>query len=113
MYMRTMRTFSIPISMVDPMEAVRAAHYGEYSYNDDYVRFDGYGNLESLTEYDVERELKDNVDEIMDLIEENRSHLYLDPDLEELLDETRRKRRKRGRRRRRRIYLKNIFRILV
>jgi hypothetical protein len=34
----------------NPMEAVRAAHYGSYSYNDDYVRFDGYGNLESLTE---------------------------------------------------------------
>jgi hypothetical protein len=61
----------------------------------------------------LERELKDNVDEIMDLIEENRSHLYLDPDLEELLDEEERGRGGRRGRRRRRIYLKNIFRILV
>jgi hypothetical protein len=95
------------------MEAVRAAHYGEYSYNDDYVRFNGYGNLESLSEYDLERELKDNVDEIMDLIEENRSHLYLDPDLEELLDEEEEEEEEGGRGGRRRIYLKNIFRILV
>jgi hypothetical protein len=31
-----------------PMEAVRAAHYGNYNYTDEYVRFDGYGNLESF-----------------------------------------------------------------
>lgn len=70
-----------------PMEAVRAAHYGEYNYNDDYVRFNGYGNLESLSEYDLERELKDSVDDIIDLLIEHRHNLSLDSELEELLDE--------------------------
>jgi len=30
------------------LEAVRAVSYGEYNYCDDYVRFNGYGNLESF-----------------------------------------------------------------
>jgi hypothetical protein len=90
----------------NPMEAVRAAHYGSYSYNDDYVRFDGYGNLESLTEGDMERELKDNVDDIIDYLQEHRSHIDLPYDVEEILDEEeeeeerRRRGRRRGRRRR-------------
>ncbi|MEX5491527.1 hypothetical protein ABFV43_22310, partial [Pseudomonas fulva] len=49
-----------------PMEAVRAAIYGDYRYTDDYVKFDGYGNLVSVSEYDMEEELKENIEEIMD-----------------------------------------------
>lgn len=30
-----------------PMDAVRAASYGNYNYNDDWVWFNAYGNLES------------------------------------------------------------------
>lgn len=70
-----------------PMEAVRAAHYGDYSFSDNYVRFDGYENLESLSEYQYEQEIKDEVDEIIDAMIEKRQHIYLDPDIEELLDE--------------------------
>lgn len=32
------------------MEAVRAVAYGEYSYSDDYVMFNGYANLESFND---------------------------------------------------------------
>lgn len=31
-----------------PMEAVRAAMYGEYEYQDDYVYINAYGNLSSF-----------------------------------------------------------------
>lgn len=31
----------------NPMEAVRASFYGDFSYNDDWVWFNAYGNLES------------------------------------------------------------------
>lgn len=71
-----------------PMEAVRASHYGEYEFMDDYVRFNGYGNLESLTEYQYQQELKDEIDNIVDLMIENRSHIHLDGELKELLDES-------------------------
>ena len=70
-----------------PMEAVRAAQYGEYSYTDEYVRFNGYGNLESMSEYDYKEEMKDSIDDIVDELIDKRSHLYLSDELEELLDE--------------------------
>lgn len=49
-----------------PMEAVRAAFYGDYNPDDEYVHFNGYGNLESLSEYELKRSLEDGVDEILD-----------------------------------------------
>jgi hypothetical protein len=70
-----------------PMEAVRAAQYGEYNYTDDYVRFNGYGNLESLSEYDLEKEMEDSIDEIVDLLIEEQHNLSLSDELEELLEE--------------------------
>jgi len=30
-----------------PSEALRAAHFGDYNWSHEYVKFDGYGNLES------------------------------------------------------------------
>ncbi|AYJ76426.1 hypothetical protein BSP12_240 [Bacillus phage BSP12] len=70
-----------------PMEAVRAAVYGDYNYTDDYVKFDGYGNLVSLSEYDMEEELKESIDEIMDALESEYHHLTLSDELTALINE--------------------------
>lgn len=70
-----------------PMEAVRAVFYGDYRYTDDYVKFDGYGNLESASEYKVEEELKENIEEIMDALESNFSNLCLSDELTALINE--------------------------
>ena len=48
-----------------PMEAVRSALYGRYNYCDEYVRFDGYENLESFDQYDYEELLRSNIDDII------------------------------------------------
>jgi hypothetical protein len=32
----------------DGLRVAQAVHFGDYKYNHDYVRFNGYGNLESL-----------------------------------------------------------------
>ena len=48
------------------MEAVRAVSYGDYNYMDEYVRFNGYGNIESLTEYQWHQELKDEAEDIVE-----------------------------------------------
>jgi hypothetical protein len=69
-----------------PMDAVRAAQYGDYNYTDEYVRFNGYGNLESFNDWQYEKELKDSIDEIIDNLIEYQSHLYLSDELEELLN---------------------------
>ena len=36
----------------NPTEAVRSAYYGDYSYCDDWVKFDGDMNLKSVDDYE-------------------------------------------------------------
>lgn len=49
----------------NPEEAARATFFGDIqSWMDDYIRFNGYGNLESLNSYQLERELEGGYDEI-------------------------------------------------
>lgn len=56
----------------NPMEAARATNFGDVNWNDDYIHFDGYGNLESASAQDYENELEDYKDEII----ENALELY-------------------------------------
>lgn len=59
----------------NPMEAVRSVSFGEYNFNDEYVRFNGYGNLVTLDEWQLHRELRESKEDIIDeylrLLEEN------------------------------------------
>ena len=49
----------------DPIEAARATFFGNIqNWSDEYIRFNGYGNLESLSEYDAVEVAEDNVDDI-------------------------------------------------
>ena len=48
------------------MEAVRAVSFGDYNYSDDFVKFDSYGNLETCTESEYEREIENYADEIVE-----------------------------------------------
>ena len=67
----------------DVMEAVRAVSYGEYNYTHDYVKFNGYGNLESMNVID-EDDLCESIDTIAEEVADNfhnYDHLFdLDPD---------------------------------
>lgn len=48
-----------------PIDAVRAAYFGNIeSWNDEYIKFNGYGNLVSLSEYQAEELADDYADEI-------------------------------------------------
>lgn len=69
-----------------PMEAVRAVCYGEYEYLDDYVKFNGLRNLESKNKWELEKELESNIDEIVESILKNRSHIELDDKTEALVE---------------------------
>ena len=70
------------------IEVARAICYGDYNYTDDYVRFNGYGNLESFNEYNMIEELKDSIDEIVENLIEYKDCICInDGNLEELLDE--------------------------
>ena len=71
-----------------PMDAIRATHYGDYNYNDDYVRLNAYGNIESFSEWERNEEIKDNIDDIVDNLVEYYYNIYIyDHELENLLSE--------------------------
>ena len=70
------------------LDAVRATFYGDYKFNDDYVRFNGYGNLESFSEYDMIEEIKAYIEEIVENLIEYKDNICIsDGNLEELLEE--------------------------
>ena len=51
----------------NPMEAVRSAFFGKIeSWNDEYIKFNAYGNLESMSEYEVLGEIDYYLEEIFD-----------------------------------------------
>lgn len=51
----------------DPMEAARATFFGDIKcWSDEYIRFNGNGNLESLSEYEVLGEIDYYLEEIFD-----------------------------------------------
>lgn len=64
----------------DIMSAVRAVCFGHYNFADDYVRFNAYGNLDSISKYDYEDELEENQDEIIEryieMLEDNSVSEY-------------------------------------
>lgn len=68
------------------IEAVRATQFGDYRYSDDLVRFNGYANLDSFSEYTYIEELKDDVEEIIDSLIEEHHNLCLSDELEEILE---------------------------
>ena len=71
----------------NPTEAVRSAYYGDYNYCDDYVRFNGYGNLESFNDYDLEKEYKEYINQIVNALLKHYQEIGItDDNLNELIE---------------------------
>lgn len=66
-------------------EALRAAHFGEYKWHEDYVRFNGYGNLESFQYFDTE-DLCELPQVIAEHVIENPSYYSHIIDIDELTE---------------------------
>ena len=64
----------------NPSEAVRSSYYGDYNYCDKYVRFNGYMNLESFNDYDLEKQYKYYIDEITDSFLQHYQELCITDD---------------------------------
>lgn len=67
-----------------PMEVARAICYGDYKYSDDYVKFNGYGNLVSYNQWELEMEFVDNAEEIAEKIIESEPHIWMPREIEEI-----------------------------
>ena len=71
----------------NPTEAVRSSYYGDYNYCDKYVKFDGYENLKSVDEYELEKEYKYYIDEITDSFLQHYQELCItDKELNNLIE---------------------------
>ena len=79
--------FNIFFNEDSPYRLVEALSYGSYSISDDYVRFDGCGNLESLSKKDYIEELQSYMDDIVENLIENYYHIQIDGELLELINE--------------------------
>ena len=72
----------------NPSEAVRSSYYGDYNYCDKYVKFDGYGNLKSVNDYELEKEYKYYIDDITKSLIEHYQELDIcDKELLKLIEE--------------------------
>ena len=71
----------------NPTEAVRSAYYGDYNYCDKYVSFNGYGNLVSFNDYDLEKEYKEYINEIVNALLKHYQEIGItDDNLKELIE---------------------------
>ena len=70
-----------------PDEAVRSVCYGNYKYMDEYVKFNAYGNLVSTNEWELKKEYKKYIDEIIDAIISAYNEGGIDIDNEFLIDD--------------------------
>ena len=72
----------------NPMEAVRASYFGNYDFSDEYVKFDGYGNLTSANDHEIEEEYKDYIDDVVSSLLDNYYKISLsDNELIKLIEE--------------------------
>lgn len=64
----------------NPMEAARVSFYGDYRFNDEYVRFNAYGNLDSADYLDELTDMKEEywtswIDDNIDLEDEESQEI--------------------------------------
>lgn len=71
-----------------PAELARAIYYGDFNYNDEYIKFNGYGNLETFSKYDYEELLEENIEEITENLIEYAEYISIDSEeLDDLLSQ--------------------------
>lgn len=46
----------------EPMKIIQATYFGDYHYTDNWVQFNGYGNLDSFDDWQVKKEIFENYD---------------------------------------------------
>ena len=71
-----------------PAELARAIYYGDFNYNDEYIKFNGYGNLETFSEYEYEELLEENIEEITENLIVYAEYISMDnEELDDLLSQ--------------------------
>ena len=73
-----MDDFDVIMEGYTPTEVVQRTFFGCFNPNDDYFFFNGYANLESINEWEMEGHFKPIIDEVVDSMLYNYDDLYID-----------------------------------
>lgn len=65
----SMEEFDEVMENYTPLEIAQKIYYGNFVYSDDYFRFDGYENLETSSEWEID-DLGDRISELENEIAE-------------------------------------------
>ena len=71
----------------NPADAVRSCYFGNYNHNDEYVKFNAYGNLETACRFELEQDFKDSINDIVDKIIMLKDDIYFNDTLLDILNE--------------------------
>lgn len=69
-----------------PTDIANKIFFGDFNPNHEYFRFNGYENLESLDEWELNKELFDNIDEIIERIIDLKDEIELPEEIEDILE---------------------------
>ena len=73
-----MDDFDLVMEGYTPTEVVQRTFFGDFNPNGDYFFFNGYANLESIYEWEMEGHFEPIIDEIVDNMLYNYDDLYID-----------------------------------
>ena len=73
-----MDDFDVIMEGYTPTEVVQRTFFGCFNPNDDYFFFNGYANLESINEWEMEGHFKPIIDEVVDSMLYHYDDLYID-----------------------------------
>lgn len=74
----TMDEFDELMGSYTPIEIAQLVSYGDFNPCDDYYGFDGYGNLKSYSDYELDKEIDMYKDDIVDCLMSFDGSLYDD-----------------------------------
>ena len=69
-----------------PTDIANKIFFGDFNPNHEYFRFNGYENLESFDEWELNKELFDNIDEIIERIVDLKDEIELPEEIENILE---------------------------
>ncbi len=68
-----------------PTDIANKIFFGDFNPNHEYFRFNGYENLESFDEWELNKELLNNIDEIIERIIDLKDEIELPKEIENIL----------------------------
>ena len=69
-----------------PTDIANKIFFGDFNPNHEYFKFNVYENLESFDEWELNRELFDNIDEIIERIIDLKDEIELPEEIEDILE---------------------------